>query len=45
MYVHVHYSRVHDDNQKQDFLVDMFFFAMVYDDVLIDAHLVLFENV
>ena len=30
---------------KQDLLVDMFFFAMGYDDVLIDAQLVLFENV
>ena len=30
--------RVHDDNQKQDLLVDMFFFAMgMYDDVLVDA--------
>ena len=45
MYVHVHYSRVHDDNQKQDLLVDMFFFAMGYDDVLIDAQLVIFDNV
>ena len=41
----MHYSRVHDDNQKQDLLVDMFFFAMDYDDFLIDAQLVLFENV
>ena len=44
VYVHVHYSRVHGDNQKQDLLVDMFF-AMGYDDVLIDAQLVIFDNV